>query len=184
MGFRSIEEAIQKLSGTYLKDIVAIVQCTVNSVDKDALTCDCTPLSDVTDIPGVQLSAEVSDGFVVFPAVGSTVYVALTTRNNAFLLIPSDLDSVEISIPNGTSPETWTTLTLSNSGIQMNDGSYGGLIEIANLVTKLNNLVLQLQTQLSLIATGIAGAGGSYTPGTLSTFNKTDFENTLITHGK
>jgi hypothetical protein len=200
---RSIEEAVQKLSGTYLKDIVTIIQCTVNSYDTNALTCDCTPLSDnaITDIPGVQLSAEVSDGFVVFPSVGSTVYVALTTRNTAFVLIYSELDSVLFSIPNGTSG-TWTKLLIQASGtipgIVMNDGSYGGLVIGAgnsgnNLITQLGNnnaYITALYTASLQLATVLDGL----VPGTLAAFNATmagqilgnysNILNRLITQGK
>jgi len=51
------------------------------------------------------------------------------------------------------------------------------------LTAKNNNLVSQIQAELTKIATGIASAGGTYTPGILSTFNQSDYENTNVKHG-
>ena len=73
--------------------------------------------------------------------------------------------------------------TTATTLIKLNDGSYGGLIRIADLTAKNNNLVSQVQAELTKIATGIASAGGTYTPGTLSTFNQSDYENTNVKHG-
>ncbi len=159
---RSIEIAVQKLAGTYLKDIVSILSCTVDSVDADNRVCDCTPIGGdaTTSIPGVQLCAENNNGLVVFPKVGSTVIVAQSIRNNTFVMMFSDVDA-----------------------IQFMDGTFGGLVKIIDLTTKLNNLKTEVQAELVKIQTAITALGGAYVPGTLSAFSKADYENTLVKHG-
>lgn len=180
---REIEESIQKLAGTYQKDIVSLKLCTVTSVDKESRTCECTPISGNADttIPKVRLMAEANDGFLVLPKAGSTVMVALSSRGYAYVFMYSDIDEVNITIGEA---GNYTSFDIKDGLQQFNDGSFGGMVKIVALTTKLNNLITQLTAQLGLIATGIAAGGGSYTPGTLSTFNKIDYENIKITHGE
>jgi hypothetical protein len=112
---RDWETMIQKNAGTYLKDIVSILVCTVDSVDKPNRTCDCTPIGGdaTTQVPGVQLCAENDNGFLVYPTVGSTVIVALSKRNVAFVVMWSGVDS-----------------------IQMLDGTFLGIVKVTELVQK------------------------------------------------
>ncbi len=116
---KDLEVMVQKLAGTYLRDVVSIQLCNVVSVDKENMICDCTPIGGNadTDIPSVQLGAEAVNGLVVFPSVGSTVLVATSTRNNFFILMYSQIDSIIYG-----------------------DGSYGGMARTDNLTTKLNNI--------------------------------------------
>ena len=46
-----------------------------------------------------------------------------------------------------------------------------------------DNFEIEILQEYEEIATGIASAGGTYTPGTLSTFNQSDYENTNVKHG-
>lgn len=173
-----LKQAIQQLAGTFNKDGVQVIQCTVDSVNEDAFECDVTAIGGVanTEIPSVSLSAEGNDGFNLIPEVGSTVLVTITDRGIAYVSMFSDITKV-IAIVNE------TKLVIEDGKITFNDGDFGGLIKIEDQTTKLNELVAELQTQLGLISTGITGAGGAYTPGTLSQFNKNDYENTKIEHG-
>ena len=167
---QQLTTAIQHLAGTHLWDKNMFVVCTVDSVNETEQTCDCTPIGGdaTTSIPAVQLTAEQNDGFLLIPVVGSTVIVTYSKRNEPYVTLFSDIDKV---------------IVIAKTSIQFNDGSFGGLVEVAQLTLKLNNLITELQQQLVLISAGIATGGGSYTPGTLSTFTKTDYENTKITHG-
>jgi len=176
---KELEVSVQKLAGTYLKDIISIYPCEVVSVDKGNRQCDCTPIGSdsITDLPGVLLCAENNNGLVVFPKVGSTVIVALSTRNYAFVLMYSDLDSV-----------------------QFMDGTYGGLVEVAPLVTKINALEADLnKLKLAVTAINAAGSGSPTTPVTNATLagfftpypvvlivetQRDELENTLVTHGE
>lgn len=177
---KAIEMAVQKLAGTFQKDIVSIFVCNVDSVNEAARTCDCTAISGDADtqIPGVQLMAEVNDGMLLIPAIDSTVIVALSTRNTAFVLMYSDLDKVKI-----------ITATLT----QFNDGSFEGLVTVSSLTEKLNNLEDLVNDLISKynthIHTGVTtGAGSSGTtpqtePDSLTPTTQSEIENTRITHG-
>lgn len=174
---KQIEESIQKLAGTYLKDIVQIFLCTVDSVDQGNRQCDCTPIGSdsTTSLPGVLLCAENNNGLVVFPLVGSTVIVALSTRNTAFVLMYSDITKV-----------------------QFMDGSLDGMVKVIDLTTKLNNLENLVNDLISkynnhvhvaTLAVSGASATGSTNPTlsvettTLTPTQQSEIENKLITQG-
>lgn len=168
---KEIEKAVQRLSGTYLKDIVSILICNVDSVDFDNRTCDCTPISGDADsaLPGVLLCAENDNGLVVSPKVDSTIIVALSTRNTAFVLMFSEIDKV-----------------------QFMDGSYGGFTKTQELKTQIDKLNAQLQAVIDSLKnwTPVPNDGGAalktYFGTAISGKDPGDFsdiENTLLTHG-
>lgn len=167
---REITEAIQRIAGTYMKDAVSLFAATVSSVSESDRTCDVTPITDDadTDYPQVQLMAESSDGVLMLPKVGSTVLVAVNKRGVAYVAMFSELDKVVI-----TSPLT-----------QFNDGSYGGMVIIDQLVNKIN----RLETAFNTHTHGGVSTGGGTTAVPSSTISpitlKSDLENTLVTHGK
>lgn len=59
-------------------------------------------------------------------------------------------------------------LWLKKDGTLWMGGNADNAVRYAPLNTGLQNLVTALQTELGKIAIGVAGGGGSYTPGTLS----------------
>lgn len=176
---RSIEIAVQKLAGTYLKDIVSILSCTVDSVDKDNRVCDCTPIGGEasTTIPGVQLCAENNNGLVVFPKVGSTVIVAQSVRNNTFVMMFSDVESIQLM--DGTYGGLITLLDPSNA-------NKGILKKVNNLENLLNDLITKYNIHTHAGVTVGAGVTAVPTPLETSTIVPTvraDIENTLVTQG-
>lgn len=134
--------------------------CTVDSVDLVNRTCYCIPINEDADITEVRLMANIDNGFLLIPEVNSIVVVSFLSDSSAYVALVSKV-----------------------SEVQLNGTNFNGLIKIDEQTAKLNQLVTELQTQLVLIATGIAAGGGSYTPATLSTFNKTDYENIKIKQG-
>ncbi len=170
---KDIEIAVQKLAGTYLKDIVSIVICNVDSVDGDNRKCSCTPIGGDADtsIPDVLLCAENDNGLVVFPKVGSTVIVALSIRNTAFVVMYSTTEKV-----------------------QFMDGTYGGMAKIIELTKKINDLENNQNAILEAlkgITVTIPSGGGAvpFAPffaaiNDLIPTKQSDIENDLITHGK
>lgn len=134
--------------------------CTVDSVDLVNRTCYCIPINEDSDITEVRLMANIDNGFLLIPEVNSIVVVSFLSDSSAYVALVSKV-----------------------SEVQLNGTNFNGLIKIDEQTAKLNQLVTELQTQLGLIATGIAAGGGSYTPATLSTFNKTDYENIKIKQG-
>lgn len=138
---RELKDSIQQLAGTFNRDIVEIIACAVDSVDKTSRTCECTAISgnSTTKLSGVQLMTEVSDGLLLLPSVGSTVMVGKSTRNIAFVLMYSDVDS-----------------------IVMLGGDLGGLVKVIDLVAKINaleNLVNNILTTLKNTTIPLAPSG-------------------------
>lgn len=187
---RKIADSIRQLSGTFEKDNVEVYVCTVDSVDTTNNTCSVTVVSGEADIqiPNVLLSSEPNDGFILFPSVGSTVIIGLTTRNLPFVLMFEDIDSMQVTVNN-------TKFILKDGNIQMNDGSYGGLTKTQELQTQINKTNAVLQAVVNIISGTVIDEPGSGAPSALQAALKTaitglslgnfsNIENTLITHGQ
>lgn len=134
--------------------------CTVDSVNLTDMTCYCIPVNGDADMKDVRLIAQNDPGFLIVPKVGSVVGVSILDSGTGYVSMTSEV-----------------------SEIRLNGQSFGGIVKIDAQTIKLNQLVTQIQAQLALISTGLAGVGGVYTPGLLSTFSKTDYENTTVSHG-
>jgi len=117
-----------------------------------------------------------------------TVSMAIIeSTNNSFLVVPKINTLALVSYANKEEPycikvEEAQNIYIKATQTQFNEGVKGGLINIVDQTTKLNSLVTEMQAELVKIQTGIVGVGGAYVPGTLSQFNKNDFEDTKIKH--
>jgi len=168
---RQISEAIQRLSGTFMQDSVKLFLANVDSVNEAERTCDVTPLTDnaTTSYPSVLLMAESDDGVLIIPTINSNVLVNVSKRGVAYVCMFSEVDKVTI-----------ITKTLT----QFNDGTFGGLVKVQELVDKINRLENTFNNHIH----------GGVTVGTASTLvpatpiapitTKIDIENDKITHGK
>jgi hypothetical protein len=89
-------------------------------VDQAARTCTCTPIGgkSVTDLGNVQLMPEVDDGLLLVPAIGSTVIVMWSAKNVPYIAQSSQLQMA---------------LLVTLGGIQLQDGSFGGLVKAPEL---------------------------------------------------
>lgn len=134
--------------------------CTIDSIDLTTLTCYCVPLNGDADIINVRLMANIDNGFLLIPEVNSIVVVSFLSDDSAYVSLVSKV-----------------------SEVHLNGKNFNGLIKIDEQTAKLNQLVSELQIQLGLIAAGITAGGGTYTPATLSIFNKIDYENITILQG-
>lgn len=134
--------------------------CTIDSIDLTTLTCYCVPLNGDADIINVRLMANIDNGFLLIPEVNSIVVVSFLSDDSAYVSLVSKV-----------------------SEVHLNGKNFNGLIKIDEQTAKLNQLVSELQIQLGLIAAGITAGGGTYTPSTLSIFNKIDYENITILQG-
>lgn len=176
---RDIKNAIREIAGSFT-DQVSVYVCSVDSVNIDERTCDCTIISGDADnqIPSVQLSSEPNDGFIIEPEVGSTVIVGLTIRSTPFVMMFSEVKNVYLT---------------ASQKITFNTGNFGGLIKVEQLVSKLNALENKVNSLIgkfnSHTHTGVTtGAGTSGTTatqelGTLSNTARADIENDKIIHG-
>lgn len=186
---RQIAEAVQKLAGTHLTDEMYMLVCTVDAVDVDSRTCDCTAVTGtaVTDMPGVQLMAEVDDGMLYIPAVGSTVIVMYSKRNVPYIALYSELSAIYCVVGN-------TTLDITNGLIRFNDGAFGGLtktLELKAQLQKTNDLLTQI---LNVLTGTVITETGNGAPSALQAALKaaiagyglgdySNIENKSITHG-
>lgn len=142
--------------------------CTVDAVDKDARTVDCTPLDEGAPLLGVNLQAnqESKVGVVSFPRVGSFVVVGFVADGSAgVVLLTDDVERVEVVISDDTARVTMdedsvrvevgdeTTAELTKDGIVFNGGDLGGLVKVEELTKQINAIEKDINT-LKNIFTG------------------------------
>lgn len=108
---------------------------TVDSVSVLSRSCSVTTTSgDVeTELPNVWLMADIDDGQLIIPKVGSSVIVAYNEKMQPFVLMFSEIDSVCYVVGS-------SQFKITDGLIQANDGSNGGMVKVIELTTKLNNL--------------------------------------------
>lgn len=145
----SIDEIFDLIVKQRVKEFNGMV-ATINSVDPITKTCE------VTDLRGgiitkVRLIAANTTGMYLIPSVNSVVVVHMISDQDYYVSLFSQLD-----------------------GITMLDGSFGGLVEVVNLVSKINTI----ETKLNAVITG-TGFGTVIAPIT----TREDIENIKITHG-
>jgi hypothetical protein len=150
---------ILRLLREYFKAPVQVFPATVTAVNTDELTCTVKPVEG-PEIFDVRLKAgidQVKDGLVEIPANNSSVLVGLigNEMNTCFIMRCSQVQEVV-----------------------MFGGTFGGLIKISELVSKLNNLENKVNTIISW--------GGSVSPPlvttALVTTNRNELENTKVKH--
>lgn len=180
MGDRELTEAIQKLAGVKQSDKVEFIPCSVESVDPSTRTCSCVAIGGdaVIEIPNVLLMADVDDGILLLPTVGSTVFVVYSTYNQPFVCLFSQVDQI----------------IFTAGSIKFNDGSFGGLTKTPELRTNLDKTNDLLTALIDIINGPPIPEPGSGAPSALQTALKaaiagqalgiyTDIENEIITHG-
>jgi hypothetical protein len=190
MSDRDITESIRHLAGTHLRDHVEIVAAIVDSVDIASRTCNVTTITgkQSTAIEGVKLMAIVDDGMLLIPTIGSTIFLTYSTYNVPFVALFSAVDQVTFIAGS-------SVLSIKDGLITLNDGSLGGLVEVAALVTRLNNaenmvndLAAKFNGHTHILAlsagTGTAAATVTQETTTLTPTQRGDIENTKITHGQ
>lgn len=174
--------------------------CTVDKVDKDARTIDCTPINEGAPLLSVNLQAnQGSDfGICVFPEVGAFVVVGFLADGAAPLMLCTDKieraevvigDSSAIMDADGIRLKTEKmSANFNRSDIIFNGGSLNGLVIIQDLTDKLNNLVSEFNAFVSTYNshTHIGAHGTTSAPSAsasdASDFSKDDYENTKIKH--
>lgn len=144
--------------------------CTVDSVDLVNRTCYCIPINEDADITEVRLMANIDNGFLLIPEVDSVVVVSFLSDSSAYVSMVSKV-----------------------SEIQLNGTNYGGLIIVAELTEKLNNLENAFNTHLNLynlhthagVTSGVSTTSPVVVPDTqtLTPTIDADLENTTVLHG-
>lgn len=96
----NLRQAIQQMamSGAELYCKV----CTVDAVNEDARTIDCTPIDEGAPLLGVNLQADQEQevGVVQFPAEGSDVVVAFLSANVAVVVLTTEVTKTMLTVGN------------------------------------------------------------------------------------
>lgn len=150
----NIAEAIRRMAQGGRQTVSMI--CTVDAVDKEARTVDCTPIDEGASLLGVNLQANQDStwGVVTYPRVGSYVVVGFVADGNAgIVLLTDDIESIEIVVSDTTSRVVIdeervridvgedTSAELTKDGVVLNGGELGGLVKVAELTSKINELI-------------------------------------------
>lgn len=187
----------------------AALVCTVDKVDKEARTVDCTPINEGAPLLGVNLQAnqESDSGLCLFPKKGSFVVVGFVADGAAgVVLLTEKIESAEIVIGNTSAVIDADGLRIGTENMSahikpdniiFNGGGLGGMVIIQKLTDKLNELkdtVNDLITKYNAhthTTTATVGPStetfGVISP-TASTataaaaFNKADYEDTDVKH--
>ena len=182
---QQIRKAIQQIVGGA---DAGYVLCTVDSVDVSKRTCNVTAVSDFTaSIPDVQIMAGVEDGMLLVPSVDSQVVICVADGCTPYVAMYSQLDKVLFVVGD-------MGVMVTNDGVQINDGSLGGLIKIEDLVSKINTIEQDINTLKTVFSgwTPVSNDGGAALKAAaaawfaqqLSQTTKSDIENTAVTHGE
>lgn len=116
----TIRELIRAIVGDMR---VFAIRATVKSVNGDV--CEVEPLNGGPVISGVKLKSGAGAGLLITPAIGSIVEVVKDGPFTGFVSQYSEIESVTLD---------------SNTTIVINGGANDGLVNVNDLVTKLNNL--------------------------------------------
>lgn len=158
-------------------------QGTITEVDKDTNTC--TVEVETTEGQTIQFSdvplrvLSIESNFIVYPAIGSDCYIGFYggSTNSPVVIGFQNAESVAIS--------GQTDISLDSEQITLNGGENGGLINIQDLTSKLNELVNAFNNHTHQI-TGVQPGSGSVTAPPVmspaSTFTASDYEDTTVTH--
>lgn len=148
---------------------------TFSDINSTELTAIFTPTNGDPSIE-ISLSLQTSTkSFILIPKDGSVGMVFFINDSDGYILEASEYDEIRIN----------------SELIKYNGGSLGGLINISDITSKLNNLVSEINSLKTFINshihTGgtIGGNTGIPTPvflGNFSTFNKNDYEDDTILH--
>ena|ERR1035437_7701151 len=160
------------------------VHCAVTRIGSDGRSVDVEPMDGSPEILGVLLNAQTgptTNGFTIVPKVGSIVTVTFLDDNTGFVSMFSEIDDMYMKV---------------NTVIKVNGDNHSGMVRIADLVTKLNNLenafnalVLKFNTHIHPAIDSITSAPITVTPTvsqdttTLILTIQSDMENTTVKHG-
>lgn len=119
----NLRQAIQQMamSGAELYCKV----CTVDAVDEDARTIDCTPIDEGAPLLGVNLQADQEQevGVVQLPAEGSDVVVAFLSANVAVVVLATEITKTILTIGDTETivEDNSVTLTTKSVSVEVKD---------------------------------------------------------------
>ena len=95
--------------------------CTVDAVDEDARTIDCTPIDEGAQLLGVNLQADQAQevGVVQFPAEGSDVVVAFLSANVAVVVLTTEVTKTMLTVGNTEAVVEDNSVTLATEKVSV-----------------------------------------------------------------
>lgn len=199
----NIAESIRRMAQGGRQTVSLI--CTVDAVDKEARTVDCTPLDESAPMLGVNLQAnqESKFGIVVYPRVGSYVVVGFVADGSAgVVLATDDIESIEIVVSDKTSRvlideervridvDEETSAELTKDGVVLNGGSLGGLVKVEELTDRLNTIEKDINSLKQAFSgwtptpqdggAGLKAAATNWAKQTLRLTKRGDYENEKV----
>jgi len=120
---------------------------------------------------------------LLIPTIGSTVLVTYSKYNDPFVSMFSDIDRIYLIGGNA-------GVDITGNVVKLNNGTFGGLVKVTELVEKLNNLenlVNDLIVKYNIHVHPVSGAS-TLVPtvpetGTLIPTIQDELENKKVTHG-
>lgn len=95
--------------------------CTVDAVNEDARTIDCTPIDEGAPLLGVNLQADQEQevGVVQFPAEGSDVVVAFLSANVAVVVLTTEVTKTILTVGNTEAVVEDNSVTLATEKVSV-----------------------------------------------------------------
>ena len=95
--------------------------CTVDAVNEDARTIDCTPIDEGAPLLGVNLQADQEQevGVVQFPAEGSDVVVAFLSANVAVVVLTTEVTKTMLTVGNTEAVVEDNSVTLATEKVSV-----------------------------------------------------------------
>ncbi len=167
------------------------VRAKVLDINTTKNTCTVQTFEDKSELPDVQFGAFKGSilGFILIPKVGSIVTVNFYNKDEGYISNASELQSLKMIFKDISSNEI--TFEITDTGIVFNSGTLGGLVKIAEMTARFNDLEAlhnQLQTDFNGW-TPVANDGGTalrtvllggYLTKTVPNSQKADFENEKV----
>jgi len=142
------------------------ILCKVTAYDENKKTCTCEPLNGIAKFFKVRLNSENIDSFILIPKVNSTVVVEELEKNQAYISMFSEIDKILCTAEN----------------IEFNGGNNGGLINISDLISKINNLENDINNLKTIITTWVPvpSDGGAALKALITTWSAQTLTPTLV----
>lgn len=196
---RRLIDAIQTIAGTNKpSDNTKRALARVTAVDVPTRTCTVDTLTGtIFTLNKVALMAQINDGFLMVPAIDSEVIVLYGTQVKTQVIMYSELQRVYAIVGD-------SGFEMLPDKVMFNDGSYGGMVIIEELVKRLNALeednnklkkalgIVFTPPDLPTVAEGVTDACWkllkdnllTYTNQEIEKTKKDDLENKTVLHGK
>lgn len=139
----NIQNAIKKLALSGSEMYLSV--CTVDAVDEQTRTIECTPINEGAQLLGVNLQADQSGevGVVSFPAVGSYVVVGFINPAVAVVVLTTEISKIMLKIGN-------TEATVEDNSVVLKTQKGSVTLTSDNLKLDIDGTTLELKKDLSI----------------------------------